>query len=246
MIASNINALGIIGSVIASAVIIFRYFKVPENFGQIFRPVYISFFTGLLLIIFYSGSLCVNGSPIFQWLIPSLCIFLILLFVSDLKVKIYSAFLMFLLAIVLCEHFYHLVETDNFTGDPKLVKRFYNGIAESDLAKIRSTLSRIEDKNLNFDSGFIEDSELNNIFESELVKEINIEVKSETDRKVIKRTVSRMLNHLVVIDITKSWHTFFSNIWNTQSIYVSAWYPGGQLEVNAMKIEFRKRNITKR
>lgn len=62
--------------------------------------------------------LCNQGDPFFQWLIPAVCIWLVLLFVADGTWRRSVAVLLFVAEVALCHHFVEIVHRTGWTGNP--------------------------------------------------------------------------------------------------------------------------------
>jgi hypothetical protein len=159
--------------------------------------------------------LCDENDPVFQWLIPAVCLFFILLGTENKKVKIFSAIFFVLIAGFLSWHFNHLVYHSNYTTNSRTKQRLPGDFLEHNKERLKEISAEYDESYL---TGWAE----------EVFKELPSEK-------------TRMIYQTVRTDAYELWHTSFTGLYRKSEKNIYLWYPGGKLAEAANKIEWKEK-----
>jgi len=211
--ASTIHAIGLLFTIFLTLILVVRFGKlrVERVHGAILFP----------FMLFVAGvALCPPGppAPSYQWLVPILCLSLVMIFTEPKVLRIIVSALLVLSALVLSFHFYSLTSAEMYTGvhpqRPKLINEMKIKMAETYMSSAAST-----------DSNSYPQSWLS---ESELVKHIP----DKSRRFLLEKYLPRSYY---------LWHSKFTLIYGKKQGEFGIWYPGGTLKESAKKLEWKER-----
>ena len=125
---ANINALGIISSVIITLLIIIKFGQNKWIYKNLIWAIPLAVIISYLNITF-SYHKCLAGNPIMQWLIPMLCLIPISLSVKNKLIALTMISFLIVISFSLSNDFVSLVHTNDYTGNPKSLEiqdSYYN------------------------------------------------------------------------------------------------------------------------
>ena len=118
----NINAFGIIGVALFAIFLIIRYGKMPERISNIFLGIFYGI-CGILMVILGLKSLGKGffdlEFPFLQWLVPTISLMCIRIFIVPKRVRIISIMVVIFAAIILSLQFLALVHSSKYAGVKK-------------------------------------------------------------------------------------------------------------------------------
>ncbi len=214
---ADINALSIIITLIFSIFWLFKHFDKPQCFLITFFINTISIF--IICITFYIEIASTNsmGRPFLQWLIPLLCLWLIITFTKYARLHFCILYIMIALALtcnyksLICNEYYY----GKYVG---FIKTFDNAAKDAKLNKLKLLLKSKKIKNsININENWLINSEIINYLNNDEIKLLSYSS----------------------IEITAEWHSWFSNLYRIKDILYSAWYSGGNLKDNIDKIYYK-------
>ena len=140
MMSANLNAAGIIGVIICSLVFLFKFGERPKSI----KPVLAGLSCGLILAavsVMISFHSCLNGQPFLQWLIPSISIGLLIIFLRGKGKLLFLACIMTIASLFLSLHYSALVHTDHYIGvsDPGIPNDDGDDLREIDIFRLWHT-----------------------------------------------------------------------------------------------------------
>lgn len=215
----NLNAAGILLTMVLTAVVI-KFGQKKTNIKRMVFAAFVTILVSLLLRVFSSHK-CPEGQPFTQWLIPGICLFLIIGFIANKIIRRIIAVVTIIISTILCFHFSEIVHRKDYTGNVlyreaagywklRTYQRILKLAVEEKLAK--------KEKLKIFPPGWIKHS----------LKDIDIEIDWKNDIKVPI--------------CTSAWHTFFTGIYCISEYKnMGIWYPGGTVKEAADKLELRER-----
>lgn len=118
----TLNATGILGVASATVILLVRFFRKPDGVWQVLGGVAVAVLAaGVSALTALHG--CGAGSPLFQWVVPSLCAACTFIFVDLRKMRRVLGTLFAVSALLLSFHYVYLVHTAAYTGNPKWEER---------------------------------------------------------------------------------------------------------------------------
>lgn len=211
----DLNAIVLLIVPLVTLILLWKFGRFSVNFKKVVKAILFLLFTSVLNII-TSTHLCDAGTPFCQWLVPAVCGGAIIIGMEEKKIKRTSVIVMFVVSIVLSQHFVHLVHEDNYIGNPN---PRINSMSES-LLECQKELLKTDEEFVNrtYPAGWIEES-------LKELEEFNLIVKGPFKK----------------IEIHKLWHTNFTGIYGATDKQLGVWYPGGILQDAIGKIVIKER-----
>lgn len=166
---------------------------------------------------------CIQGQPVMQWMIPSGCIWVILLFVAGRLRKLIASTLLFVAMIVMCQQYSRWVHEDGWTGDIEAMRG-------SAINRQRVMISRAEN--------FLADRAATNAahFPACWMKDLP---PVNADRESYKLYLG---NHLWLGDYIRLWHSSFTRLYRAKAgTDRDLWYLGGPIKDAKGRIVVRER-----
>jgi len=114
--AGNLNAAGIIFTIILTVFFMIRYGQKQINRKRLLFGAIIAIVVSLFNIVF-SAHGCSAGNPFTQWLVPGICLFLIITFIDNKVIRRIAAWIIIIIATILCFHFSEIVHRKDYTGN---------------------------------------------------------------------------------------------------------------------------------
>jgi hypothetical protein len=218
--AGNIHALGLISVVLLTGIILLRFGRRPKSIAHVAGGVAAAFGV-FLLVACRTTVLYREANPIHQWLIPSICLALVLVVTEWNRICATAAVAIALSAFVLSLHYLSLLGPDaSYTGSPYWARRATQVRSLTYLKVIkRGLLEAAGTREDEFPPGWVAESGLTRFIPDE-------------DRRYLK---SRS------IQIHTFWHSAFTGLHGKKYHDLELWYPGGRLKEGIGKLHFRPR-----
>ena len=183
--------------------------------------------TGIcFLISFVSMSckhLCREGNPYFQWVVPILCMLVILLFVAHKVLRRAAAIIMFALLILLCEQFHHWAHQQAWSGNPEGSRTTEKNFNNSKIKIAEMVLAGVADSDsTDYPAGWLND-----------LPPIQVAV-AESKARID-------LYCMGPAEYARCWHTWLTGLFRAQGKR-DFWYLGGLVKNADGRIVVRERH----
>lgn len=219
----NINALGLIATVVFTIVILCKLGRKPEGIKQVIRNIIFFILIFLIVMILIPDHMCHAGNPVTQWAIPLSCLLCILIFIRHTKIRIIAILISMITAVGLSLYFIDLVHTSNYIGNPEESIRTNKFRMEYNLELVKETLKKVATTNQTvYPSGWLLESDVKQFIPEDETK--------------------RLLDNSHFAETYKLWHTYLTGLYGVkENSKMVIWYPGGLLKDCVDKLEYKEK-----
>jgi hypothetical protein len=169
--ADDLNALGLMLVLLLTAVILVRFGRWSASFLRVATGCVAGF--GLfLLTACFTTVLDYEANPIHQWLIPSVCLAVLITFTAPGRIRNIAATAIALSAVVWSFHYLCLLGPDSaYTGSPYWARRRAQATSRSHLRVINEALKvAAEADNHSYPAGWVSESEVGRLIPSDSIR----------------------------------------------------------------------------
>lgn len=165
-----------------------------------------------------SAHLCSEGNPLTQWIIPALCMGVVLCYFRNALPRRILAASLFVVMLALSMHYAGVVHEPKWTGNPRGRILSMRVVFESQRQRLVEMLLVLEEeRNPSYEAGWLRD----------------LPIPRELDEQLAKKPFRE--------SATAVWHTWFTWIYRRERAEQDYWYPGGPISEAAELIELRDR-----
>jgi hypothetical protein len=222
----DLNAFGLLLVILLTGAVLMRRGTLTGSLRRTPAALGIAFSMIIIAMIFLA-SWQNEVSDSHQFLIPLVCLVLLLTFTQPSELRTTAGFAVGLAAFLLSIHSISLAGTSYterprwvYTGNPMWARETSHSTARRDLREVRSWLADVaEDDTREYRAGWLADS----AFSRKLPADY------------LRFTKARS------VEIHSFWHTPLTGLYGRTYHELSLWYPGGRLKDGLKRLEFRPR-----
>ncbi|MFA5794070.1 MAG: hypothetical protein WC980_03245 [Candidatus Brocadiia bacterium] len=221
--AGHINALTIIATVVATAILLWRY-------GHGKADIKKTLLVFLLIIampvaLFFSLVICEH--IFLQFFIPMFCVCILLIYINPGKIRKFSSISLIVIGIVAAYQYQALAQSSGYTNNPFLasIEQRRHQMMFENVKRHLASIGVDNKDNKNYPPGWLSQPELKGLVSGKYIDSSIIEIR------------------MGEIKVTSDWHSLFTRLYKKEyiSTNLDIWYPGGTLSQVADKIELRER-----
>jgi len=115
---ANLNAIGTLATVIVTVPLAWRFWKAEiKGHGVLMGLLCLLLLAAINVILTHHA--CHRGQPIFQWLIPGLCLVLLIAVMKDRRARVAIVAFFIVVSLCLSRHYVELVHSEGYVGNPR-------------------------------------------------------------------------------------------------------------------------------
>lgn len=171
-----------------------------------------------VLVLAINAHACLEGTPIFQCIICGACLWCVLAYLEDRRLRFVAVISIVIVMTTSAFHYTDLVHTPNWTGNPRSPRRTaVRIVAEHQVETVSQSLRAVEpDNQTQYPEGWVRDMPFANALEHVLL-----------DVQPFRRETGW------------AWHSAFTGLYRTKRIDQDFWYPGGTIAEAASKLALK-------
>lgn len=173
-----------------------------------------------VLVLAINAHACLEGTPNFQCIICGACLWCVLAYLEDRRLRSLTAISIVIAMTTLAFHYTDLVHTPNWTGNPRSPRRTaVQVVAEQQVEAVSQSLRAVEpDNQTQYPEGWVRDMPFAKALQHALL-----------DVQPFRRETGW------------AWHSAFTGLFRTKRIDQDFWYPGGTIADAASKLALKDR-----